>query len=153
MSDNTKYPDKNGAVLNIAKIIRNVVKSASDTEINALFINTRQTNTERYLLVEMGHGHPLTPSQTDNTTALIFVTKNLNPRATKLTDMNNCYMRDKQDQKQFRYYWREGPKNDADYQTKHHCSAHHQEKRFSYLTPRDVVDTLRRQQGKTALMF
>ena len=95
MSDNAEYPDNKGVVLNIAKIIRNVVKSASDTEINALFINTRQTNTARYLLVEMGHGHPLTPSQTDNTTALGFVTKNLNTNATKSTDMNNWYMREK----------------------------------------------------------
>ena len=30
MSDNAEYPDKNGAVLNIAKIIRNVVTSAAD---------------------------------------------------------------------------------------------------------------------------
>ena len=58
----------------------------------------------------MGYAQPATPAQSDNTTALGFVTKNLNPRATKPTDMNNWYMRDKQDQKQFRYDWREGPK-------------------------------------------
>ena len=113
MSDNAEYPDNNGAVLNIEKIIRNVVTSAADAEINALFINTLQAIPARYLLVEMGHAQPETPAQTDNTTTLGFVTKNLNPRATKSTDMNNWYMRDKQDQKQFRYYWREGPKNDA----------------------------------------
>ena len=104
MLDNAKYPDNNGDVLNIAKIICNVVTSAADAEINALFINTRQAIPARYLLAEMGHTQPATPSQTDNTTALGFVTKNLNPKATKLTDMNNWYMRDKQDQKQFRYY-------------------------------------------------
>ena len=92
-------------------------------------------------------------AQTDNTTALGFVTKNLNPKATKSTDMNNWYMRDKQDQQQFRYYWREGKRNNADYQTKHFCPAHHQEKRFNYLTRRDIVDSLRMRQGKTALIF
>ena len=101
----------------------------------------------------MGHDQPATPSLIDNTTALGFVKRKLNPKATKSTHMNNWYMRDKQDQKQFRYYWREGPKNDADYQRKNHCSAHHQEIRFSYFTPHEVVDTLRRQQGKTDLVF
>ena len=110
MSDNAKYLDNNGAVLNIAKIICNVVTSASDAEINALFIKTRQTIPACYLLEEMGHAQPATTAQTDNTTALGFVTKNLNPRSTKSTDMNNWYMRDKQDQKQFRYYWRERAK-------------------------------------------
>ena len=153
MFDNAEYPEDNGAVLDIAKIIRNVVTSAADAEINALFINTRQAILASYLLEEMGHIQPPTPAQTDNTTALGFVTKYLNPRATKSTDVNNWYLRDKQDQKQFRYYWREGPRNDADYQTKHHCLAHHQEKRYRYLTPRDVLDTLRRKQGKPALIF
>ena len=153
MSDDAKYPCNNGAVLNIAKVIRNIVTSAADAEINALFINTRQAIPARYLLIEMGHKQPATPAQTDNTTALGFVNKNINPKATKSVDMNNWYMRDKQDQKQFRYYWREGPKNDADYQTKHFCGAHHRGKRYVYLTRRDVLDTLRRQQGKTALIF
>ena len=92
MSDNAKYPDNNGAVLNIEKIILNVVMSAADTEINALFINMHQAIPARYLLAEMGHARPATPAQTDNTTSLGFVTKNLNPRATKSTDMNNWYM-------------------------------------------------------------
>ena len=62
-------------------------------------------------------------------------------------------MRDKQDQKQFRYYWMAGPNNDADYQTKHHNPAHHREKRSRYLTPKDVLDTLRRNQGKSPHCF
>ena len=153
MSDNSEFPENNGAILNIAQIIRNVVTLAADAEINALFINTRHAIPARNLLNEMGHKQPATPAQTDNTTALGFVTKNLNPKATKSTDMNNWYMRDKQDQEQFRYYWREGKRNDADYQTKHFCQAHHQEKRFNYLTRRDIVDSLRMRQGKTALIF
>ena len=121
--------------------------------LKALFINTCHATPARKLLNEMGHKQPATPAHTDNTTALGFVTKNLNPKATKSADMNNWYMRDKQDQLQFRCYWREDKRNNADYQTKHFCPAHHQEKRFSYLTQRDVVDTLHLHQGKTALIF
>ena len=125
MSEDERYPAYNGPVLSVAKILRNVMTSAADAEIGALFANTRLAIPIRNLLAEMGHPQPPTPVQTDNTTALGFVTKNLNPKATKSTDMNYWYMRDKQDQKQFRYYWREGPTNDRDYHTKHHCGAHH----------------------------
>ena len=63
-------------------------------------------------------------------------------------------MRDKSDQKQFHYYWHRGKgNNDADYHTKHHCSAHHREMRPRYLTPRDVLDTLRVKQGKPLASF
>ena len=139
--------------MNIAQIIRNVVTSAASAEIGALFINTRQAIPARRLLEEMGHKQPATPTQTDNTTALGFVTKNLNPKATKSEDMNYWFLRDKKDQEQFNYYWGEGKHNDGDYQTKHHCAAHHQQMRPRYLTPRDVLDTLRREQGKPVHIY
>ena len=69
----------------------------------------------------MGHPQPTIPFQTYNTTAHSFVTKSLNPKTTKSTDLNYWYMRDKQDQKKFNYYWRKGKRNNnADYHTKHH---------------------------------
>ena len=83
MASKEKNAKNNGSVLNIAKIIRNVVTSAASAEIGALFINTRQAIPARRLLEKMGHKQPATPTQTDNTTAFGFVTKNLNPRATK----------------------------------------------------------------------
>ena len=79
MGDNTQETSRNGAVLNIAQIIRNVMPSAAAAEIGALFINTCQAIPTRTLLTEMGHPQPSTPVQTDNTTAHGFVTKNLNP--------------------------------------------------------------------------
>ena len=44
LSDNSKDPTDNGAVLNIAKVIKNVMSSASEAEIGALFI----THTKPY---------------------------------------------------------------------------------------------------------
>ena len=129
MSNQDKSPPNNGAVLNIAKIIKNVMTSAADAEIGALFINTRQAIPARYLLEEMGHKQPPTPIQTDNTTALGFVNQNIQPKATKSTDMQHWFLRDQKDRKQFRYYWGEGKYNDGDYFTKHFCPAHHRDKR------------------------
>ena len=144
----------NGAVLNPATIIRNVMPSAAAAEIGALYLNTRLAIPTRRLLEDIGHSPPPTPVQTDNTTAHGFVTRNLNPKATKSIDMNYWFMRDKSDQKQFRYYWKRGKgNNDADYQTKHHCAAHHREVRPRYLTPRDVLDALREEKGQPKPTF
>ena len=148
MSNNEEIPPNNGAILNIAQIIKNVMTSAADAEIGALYINTRQAIPARYQLEEMGHKQPPTPVQTDNTTALGFVNKNINPKATKSTDMQHWFLRDKEDQKQFRYYWSAGKGNDGDYYTKHFCGAHHQQMRPRYLTPRRVLDALRVSLGK-----
>ena len=94
LSDNAKDPRDNGAVLNIAKIMKNVMSSAAEAEIGALFLNSRQAIPARTTLIEMGHHQPPTPIQTDNTTALGFVGKNLTPKATKSTDMQHWWMRD-----------------------------------------------------------
>ena len=148
LSNDEEVPPNNVAVHNIAQIIRNVMTSAADAEIGALYINTRQAIPARYQLEEMGHKQPPTPVQTDNTTALGFVTKNLQPKATKSTDMQHWFLRDKEDQGHFRYYWSAGKNNDADYQTKHFCGAHHQQMRPRYLTPRGVLNALRESLGK-----
>jgi hypothetical protein len=39
LSNNVPYPPNNGAVLNIAKVIDNVVSLATEAELSALFIN------------------------------------------------------------------------------------------------------------------
>ena len=43
LSDHSENPPNNGAVLNIAQIIKNVMTSAADAEIGALFVNSRQS--------------------------------------------------------------------------------------------------------------
>ena len=90
----------------------------------------------------MGHKQPPTPIQTDNTTALGFVSKNLQPKAITSTDMKCWWMRDRSDRKQFRYYWGAGKGNRANYWTKHFFPAHHKQMRPSILTPSKLLNTL-----------
>ena len=85
--------------------------------------------------------------QIDNSPALGFVNKTLNPKATKSTDMKYWWLQDKSDQEQFQYYWSKGKGNHADYWTKHFCAAHHREKRPSILTKASEVDKLRISKG------
>ncbi len=45
-------------------------------------------------------------------------------------------------QGQFQYYWRPGPRNQANYWTKHYCAAHHIKKRLTILTSKFILDAL-----------
>jgi hypothetical protein len=83
---------------------------------------------------KMGHKQPPMPIQTDNSTALGVVTNNIQPHCTKAMDMRCHWLCDRKTQDQFKYYWRPGPTNHADYWTKHNCAAHHIKKRPEILT-------------------
>ena len=107
-------PANNGAVLNIAQIIKAVMSSAAEAELGALYINAREAIPMRTTLEEMGHPQPRTPIQTDNTTALGVVNNNIQARRTKAMDMRFHWLRCRDSQGQFRYYWRPGPTNKGD---------------------------------------
>ena len=66
---NPKPALPNGPILNIAKILRNVMSSATEAEVGALFLNAKEGTVLRTTLEEMGHPQPPTPLQTDNSTA------------------------------------------------------------------------------------
>ena len=125
MSDNSDVPPNNGAVLNILQIIRNVMSSAAEAELGALFVNAKTAVPIRKTLEELGHPQPRTPIQTDNSTAHGLINNKIIAKATKSIDMNFHWLRCRDSQGQFRYYWRPGTSNLADYWTKHHPGAHH----------------------------
>jgi hypothetical protein len=74
--------------------------------------------------------------QTNNSTALGVVNNNIQPQCKKAMDMRFHWLRCREAQHRFQYFWCPGPNNRADYWTKHHCAAHHIEKRPEILTPR-----------------
>jgi hypothetical protein len=152
-SANVDDPPNNGAVLNISKILKAVMSSAAKAKLGALYINAREAIPMQHLLEEMGHKQPPTPIQTDNSTALGVVTNNIQPRCTKAMDMRFHWLRCRDTQGQFRYYWRPGPNNRADYWTKHHCAAHHIKKRPTILTPKFILDALRASTNRTPATY
>ena len=153
MSNNAQLPSNNGAVLNVASIIKAVMTSAAEAELGALYINAREAVPMRIVLEEMGHPQPPTPTQTDNTTAVGVATNKIQPRRTKAMDMRFHWLRDRECQKQFRFYWRPGTLNLADYWTKHHCATHHQTIRPEILTPARILAELRKRQGRDPPVF
>ena len=149
MSSDVDDPPNNGAILNTSSIIKSVMSSAAEAELGALYVNASQAVAIRQLLHEMGHKQPRTPIQTDNSTALGVVTNNIQPRRTKSMDMRFYWLRCRDAQGQFRYYWRPGPTNRADYYTKHHPASHHIEKRPTILTSKLIIDALRASTNRT----
>ena len=69
LSSNTTIPNNNGAVLNIAHIIKHVMTSATEAELAGLYIMAREAIYIRIILEELGHKQPPTPLQTDNSMA------------------------------------------------------------------------------------
>ena len=138
MAGSEDIPINNGAVLNISQIIRSVMSSAAEAELGALFINAKAAVSMRQTLEEMGHPQLLTPIQTDNSTAHALLTNRIRPKALKAMDMRFNWLRCREAQGQYRFYWRPGTQNLADYWTKHHPASHHKSFRPQILTsPRD----------------
>ena len=121
--------------------------------MGAMFINAREAVPMRHTLEELGHKQPKTPMQIDNSTAVGVANSNIQPRRTKSMDMKFHWLRDREAQGQFRFYWRDGPSNDADYPSKNHCPAHHQRVRTRFLTPRIILDELRKLHNKKPYIF
>jgi len=144
LSENEEDPANNGAVLNTAQIIKAVMSSAAEAELGAMFINAREAVPCRKTLEEMRHKQPRTPMQIDNSTAIGVANKNIQPRRTKAIDMRFHWLRDREAQKQFKFYWRPGKLNLAYYWTKHHCAVHHKEMRFPIF---DATRRSRRAEG------
>ena len=151
LSSDTVHPPNNGAILTIAKIIKNVMSSAAEAELGALYIAAREAVYIRQILQELGHKQPRTPIQTDNSTAEAIINNKVQPKRTKAMDMNLYWLRDRETLKQFRFYWRSGKLNLADYPSKHHPAAHHRSVRKEYLTPQETLTKLRQEKTRAQL--
>ncbi len=136
LSEDIPFPPNNGAIHNVAEIIKGVMSSAAEAELGAMYINARKAVKEQILLDPMGHKQPATHVQVDNSTAEGIVNKQMQPKRTKAMDMHFHWLYDCSiNQNQFQFYWRPGPTNHADYWTKHHPAAHHRNMRPVFLTP------------------
>ena len=128
----------------MAQIIKAIMSSAAEAEIGALFINAQEAMPVRVTLSKMGHVQPHMPMQTENTTAMGVITNTIQPRRTKAMDMCFHWLRDREVQRQLRFYWREGTKNLVNYPTKHRPTAHHRNVRSELLTPMCQLEALRK---------
>ena len=143
LSSNEKFPPNNGAILNIAQVIKAVMSSAAEAELGALFINAKEAIHIRNMLEIMGYPQLQTPIQTDNSTAEGVINNKIQPKRTKAMDMRFNWLQCRKAQEQFRFFWRPGEQNLADYWTKHHPASHHQNVRSEFLTKVQELKELR----------
>ena len=143
LSSNADIPPNNGAVLNIAHIIKHVMASATEAELAALYITAREAVYIRIILQELGHPQQATPLQTDNSMAEAVINGKIQPKHTKAIDMLFHWLCDCKCQSQFRIYWQPGKLNYADYWTKHHPASHHHAICQKFLTPLIILEMLR----------
>jgi hypothetical protein len=111
----------NGAILTLSSIIKHVMSSASEAELAALYYGCKQAAPIRVTLEEMGHPQPApTPVTTDNITAQGLTLDTMMPKASKSNDQRFHWLKCRNAQRQFKYLWRKGILNRADYTSKHH---------------------------------
>ena len=96
LSSESTVPHNNGAVLNIAHIIKHVMTSATEAELAALYIAAQEAFYLRIILEVMGHKQPPTPLQTDNTMAEAVSNGKIQTKRTKAMDMRFNWLRNRE---------------------------------------------------------
>ena len=100
MASNTAVPENNRAVHTVAQIIKNVMSSAAEAELGALYINFREAIPARHILEAMGHNQPPNPMKTENSAVLVVVTNKIQPKRTKAMDMRFHWLSCRSNQRQ-----------------------------------------------------
>jgi hypothetical protein len=111
---NATPPPHKGAIHTISSIMRNVMASATEADLGAVFHNARDCIPLRTALQEMGHPQAATPIQTDNACAAGIANETVKQRRSKAIDMRFYWIRDRINQGQFIIHWRAGKDNLAD---------------------------------------
>ena len=94
--------------MNVSQIIKAVMLSAAEAKLGALFINLKLAVPARKTLKELGHLQPKTLMQRDNSTANGLMNNTIIYKATKSIDMQSHWMKCRDAQGQFKFYWRPG---------------------------------------------
>ena len=109
----------------LAKVIKNVMASATEAELGALYMNGQEAVGLCNCLKAMGFPQPETPLKTDNNTANGIINNTMKQKRSKAIDVRFYWLLDRVRQGQFRIFWDSGKHNLADFYTKHHPPAYH----------------------------
>ena len=101
-------PRWNGPVLNIAQIINFVMSSASEEELGSLLVTAQDIVAMRYTIEEMSWPHPKSTIQIENSAATGVVNNTIVPRKLKTMDLHLHWLRYREAQVKFQYYWASG---------------------------------------------
>ena len=105
--------------------MQNVMSSAAEAELGALFHNCKDAEMLRTILTAMGHPQPATPVQTDNACANGIANDSVKQKRSRAMDMRFYWVKDRVKQDHFFIFWAPSGINIADYFTKHFAPSHH----------------------------
>ena len=117
----------NGNIHITCTILKLVAVLATESEVGALFLNTREAKILRLILHELGKSQPPTPIHVNNTTAVGIVNNTIKHQRLQAFEMRYLYLLDQAVKKYFIFKHQPGQKNVGDYPTKHHTAAIHQD--------------------------
>jgi hypothetical protein len=126
-------PITNVAIHVYCHIMREVVSSAAEAELGALFHSSKEACPLRIALEELGHLQSPTSLITDNPTASGIANDTVKQHQSKAIDVRFYWIRDRICQGQFTVEWKKGERNLADYFMKHHPKRNHVQIRSMYL--------------------
>jgi hypothetical protein len=106
-----------------------VMSSAAEAELGALYTTAKEMVPLRQTLIKMDWPQPRTPIQMDNSTAVGVTNLTIVPQKTKSMDLCLWWLRCRESQQQFCYYWNKDSHNWADYHTKHRPPIYHKANR------------------------
>jgi hypothetical protein len=92
----------NRSILNVSSVIKNVVASAAESEVEASFHNSQSGASLRVTLTELGHTQPPTPLRTDNSTAFGILNETIKQKRSKAMYMRYHWLTDRVHQKTIR---------------------------------------------------
>ena len=95
LSNKATIPQNNSTNLNISHIIKHVMTSATEVELEALYIMAHKALSIRISLEEMRHKKPPTQLQTDNAMADAVCNGKIQPKQTKAMDVRFHWLRDR----------------------------------------------------------
>jgi len=119
-------PPGNGPIHVLCQTMRQVIFSAAEAELGALFLNAQNICPICTALEELGHRQPATPLQTDNNMASGILNDTVKQKRSKAMDMRFYWLCDCKCQGQFHIFWHPGNTNQANYFSKHHPASQHQ---------------------------
>ena len=132
LSNDDPIPQSNGPLQSNSTVMRSVYASAGEAETAALFNCAQLMVPLRNALTEMGWTQPRSPIQVDNSTAEGFSNNTIIIKRMRAIEMRLNWLKDREAQKQFRFFWDKGTRNKGDYHTKHHPPEYHLDHRPSH---------------------
>jgi hypothetical protein len=108
LSPTATSPQYNGAIHTVSYIMRNVMASYTEADLDTVFRNAREGVSLRIALEEMGHPQAATSIQTENACAAGIANEKVKQSRYKAIEMRFYWIHDRIKQGKFIIHWRAG---------------------------------------------